>query len=99
VRERFAHRVVRAIEALLAVARERDRLQAQVVETQALRRSDELKAALLRAVSHDLPSPPTAILTAAVRFADGITSPSDGHGVGLERSEPIHAESSSHAEI
>ena len=35
-----------------------------MVETSALRRSDVLKTALLRAVSHDLRSPLTAILTA-----------------------------------
>jgi two-component system sensor histidine kinase KdpD len=58
-------RVVPALQALLAAALERDRLQSEVVETRALRRSDELKTALLRAVSHDLRSPLTAILTAA----------------------------------
>ena len=36
-------------------------LEAQVVETAALRRSDVVKTALLRAVSHDLRSPLTAI--------------------------------------
>jgi two-component system, OmpR family, sensor histidine kinase KdpD len=58
-------RLVPALEALLAAALERDRLQAEVVETAALRRSDVLKTALLRAVSHDLRSPLTAIMTAA----------------------------------
>jgi two-component system sensor histidine kinase KdpD len=58
-------RVVAALEALLAAVLERDRLQGEVVETRALRRSDELKTALLRSVSHDLRSPLTAILTAA----------------------------------
>ena len=57
-------RVVPALDALLAAALERDRLQAEVVETQALRRSDELKTALLRSVSHDLRTPLTAIITA-----------------------------------
>ena len=65
VAERVRDRVVPALEALLAVALERDRLQAEVVETHALRRSDELKTALLRTVSHDLRSPLTAIVTAA----------------------------------
>jgi two-component system sensor histidine kinase KdpD len=62
---RLQVRVVPALEALLAAALERDRLQTEVVETDALRRSDVLKTALLRAVSHDLRSPLTAILTAA----------------------------------
>ena len=49
------------------------RLEEQVVETRALRRSDVMKTALLRAVSHDLRSPLTAIRTAAagVGLADG----------------------------
>ena len=64
VRRRLEERVLPALEALLAAALERDRLQAEVVETSALRRSDELKTALLRSVSHDLRTPLTAILTA-----------------------------------
>src|SRR5204863_525772 len=42
-----------------------EELRAEVVETAALRRSDVLKTTLLRAVSHDLRSPLTAIVTAA----------------------------------
>ena len=38
---------------------------ADVVETSALRRSDVIKTALLRSVSHDLRSPLTAIMTSA----------------------------------
>jgi two-component system sensor histidine kinase KdpD len=58
-------RIAPALEALLAAALERDALQAEVVETAALRRSDVIKTALLRSVSHDLRSPLTAILTSA----------------------------------
>jgi two-component system sensor histidine kinase KdpD len=65
VLRRVQLRVAPALEALLAAALERDALQAEVVETAALRRSDVIKTALLRAVSHDLRSPLTAILTAA----------------------------------
>ena len=50
-----------SLEALLARGAGRDRLQAEVVETRALRRSDELKTALLRTISHDLRTPLTAI--------------------------------------
>ena len=64
VRERVRERVAPALEALLRAALDRDRLQAEVVETQALRRSDVIKTALLRAVSHDLRTPLTAIITA-----------------------------------
>ena len=42
----------------------RAELQAVLVETDALRRSDEMKTAVLRSVSHDLRTPVTAILTA-----------------------------------
>lgn len=69
---RLEERVVPSVEALLGAALDRDALQAEVVETQALRRSDVLKTALLRAVSHDLRSPLTAIITAG----DAIRSPS-----------------------
>jgi two-component system sensor histidine kinase KdpD len=62
---RLQERVVPQLEALLAAALERDALLADTVETRALRRSDVLKTALLRAVSHDLRTPLTAILTAA----------------------------------
>ena len=54
-----------ALEALVGAARKREELEAQVVETKALRRSDVVKTALLRSVSHDLRSPLTAITTAA----------------------------------
>jgi len=56
--------VVPALEALVAIAQRRDAMQAEAVETAALRRSDDVKTALLRAVSHDLRSPLTAIVAA-----------------------------------
>ncbi len=62
---RLQERVVPSLEALLVAALERDELLGDVVETRALRRSDVVKTALLRAVSHDLRSPLTAILAAA----------------------------------
>jgi two-component system sensor histidine kinase KdpD len=61
-----------ALEALLAVGLARDTLTREVVETRALRRSDEIKTAVLRAVSHDLRSP----LTAMVTSAEALASPS-----------------------
>jgi two-component system sensor histidine kinase KdpD len=61
---RVHSQVAPALTALVAVALHRDAAQAEAVETAALRRSDELKTALLRAVSHDLRSPLTAIVTA-----------------------------------
>jgi two-component system, OmpR family, sensor histidine kinase KdpD len=62
---RLQERVVPALEALLAAAIERDELLGNRVEAAALRRTDVLKTALLRAVSHDLRSPLTAIRAAA----------------------------------
>lgn len=62
--ERLESSIVPTLGALLAIALERDRMQAETVETAALRRSDDLKTALLRAVSHDLRSPLTAIVAA-----------------------------------
>jgi two-component system sensor histidine kinase KdpD len=62
--ERLRRRIVPTLEALIAVALRRDAIQAEAVETAALRRSDELKTALLQATSHDLRTPVTAILAA-----------------------------------
>jgi two-component system, OmpR family, sensor histidine kinase KdpD len=64
-RVRIAARVVPSLESILAAALHRAELQAEVVETAALRRSDEMKTAVLRSVSHDLRTPLTAILMAA----------------------------------
>ncbi|MGH2855837.1 MAG: sensor histidine kinase, partial [Solirubrobacteraceae bacterium] len=66
---RLQERVVPALEALLSAALERERLQGGVVETAALRQADVVKTALLRAVSHDLRSPLTAISAAAEAIA------------------------------
>jgi two-component system sensor histidine kinase KdpD len=60
---RVRERIVPALEAILTSAIERDALLDEVVETSALRRSDDLKTAILRAVSHDLRSPLTAMVT------------------------------------
>jgi len=61
---RLQERVVPALESLLSAALEREGLLGDVVETAALRRADTVKTALLRAVSHDLRSPLTAISAA-----------------------------------
>jgi two-component system sensor histidine kinase KdpD len=54
-----------ALASLLAVAIDQERLAREALEAEALRRSDALKTALLRAVSHDLRSPLMTILTSA----------------------------------
>jgi two-component system sensor histidine kinase KdpD len=60
---RLRERIVPALETLLEGAVERDILLDEAVETVALRRSDDLKTAILRAVSHDLRSPLTAMMS------------------------------------
>jgi two-component system, OmpR family, sensor histidine kinase KdpD len=57
-------RFLPALAALLAVAVDRSRLEGEALEAEALRRSDLVKTALLRAVSHDLRSPLTGVRTA-----------------------------------
>jgi two-component system, OmpR family, sensor histidine kinase KdpD len=69
VRSRLTERVVPGLEAILGVALDREAMQQDAVETRALRRSDEIKTSLLRAVSHDLRSPLTAIATAGEALA------------------------------
>jgi two-component system sensor histidine kinase KdpD len=69
---RLQERVVPALESLLRAALERESLLGGVVETAALRRADTVKTALLRAVSHDLRSPLTAISAAG----EAVGSPS-----------------------
>jgi two-component system sensor histidine kinase KdpD len=64
-RTRVQQRIVPPLASILAAALHRAELQREVVETAALRRSDEMKTAVLRSVSHDLRTPITAILTAA----------------------------------
>ncbi len=77
---RLRERVLPSLEALLGAAIARDALQREVVETKALRRSDDLKTALLRAVSHDLRSPLTGIAAAGEALASARLS-------GTEREE------------
>ncbi|MGO9885069.1 MAG: DUF4118 domain-containing protein, partial [Solirubrobacteraceae bacterium] len=62
--EQLRARVVPTLEALVAIAQRRDAMQAEAVETAALRRSDDIKTALLRAVSHDLRTPLTSVVAA-----------------------------------
>jgi two-component system sensor histidine kinase KdpD len=86
--EQLAQSVVPALTALVAAARRRESLEEQLVETRALRRSDVLKTALLRAVSHDLRSPLTAIRTAAA----GVGSPTVGQDDRTELAAVIATE-------
>jgi two-component system sensor histidine kinase KdpD len=62
-------RLLPALGSLLGVAVDRERLASEALEAEALRRTDAMKTALLRAVSHDLRSPLMAILTSASALA------------------------------
>ena len=66
-----AGRIAGNLAGLIALAEERERRLRERVQTQALSRSNELKTALLRAVSHDLRTPLQAITAAAggLRYA------------------------------
>ena len=85
---RLQERVVPALEALLSAALEREGLLGGVVETAALRRADTVKTALLRAVSHDLRSPLTAISAAG----EAVGSPSLSPGERQEMAVVIQEE-------
>jgi len=74
---RLQERIVPALEALLSAALERETLLGGVVETAALRRADTVKTALLRAVSHDLRSPLTAISAAGEAVGSPALSPEE----------------------
>jgi two-component system sensor histidine kinase KdpD len=65
VRERF----LPALASLLAVAMDREELEREALAAEELRLSDSVKTAILRAASHDLRSPLTAIRVAAESLA------------------------------
>jgi two-component system, OmpR family, sensor histidine kinase KdpD len=70
-------RVAAALGRLLDVAAERERLAERQAETEAARRADVAKTAVLHAISHDLRSPLTAITTAASALGDQDLLPDD----------------------
>jgi two-component system, OmpR family, sensor histidine kinase KdpD len=70
-------RLLPALASLLAVAVDRERLANEAFEAEALRRSDTVKTAVLRAVSHDLRSPLTAIRAAGDGLEDETLELSD----------------------
>ncbi len=85
---RLQERLVPALEALLSAALERESLLGGVVETAALRRADTIKTALLRAVSHDLRSPLTAISAAG----EAVASPTLSEDERIEMANLIQEE-------
>jgi two-component system sensor histidine kinase KdpD len=67
-----------AVAGVAALAVERERLIEATLETEGLRRSDELKTALLRGVSHEFRTPLTAIRTAAHALSERPDDPGSG---------------------
>jgi two-component system sensor histidine kinase KdpD len=77
--ERRREETAGALAELEQLARERDRMQAEAIEAEALRRSDELKTALLRSVSHDLRTPLTSIIAAGAALDSPSASAEERH--------------------
>ncbi len=86
--ERRREQADRALAELAALSRERDRMQAEMVEAEALRRSDELKTALLRSISHDLRTPLTSMIAGGAALGSATLT----EGERAELSEAIVAE-------
>ena len=61
---RLREPIVPTLSAMLGMVLERERLIGEAVQTEGLRRSEAVKTAVLRAVSHDLRSPVTAMVAA-----------------------------------
>jgi two-component system, OmpR family, sensor histidine kinase KdpD len=66
-------RVAEPIGRLIDVAVERDRVSERAADTEAARRAEVTKTAILHAISHDLRSPLTAITTAGSALALGVS--------------------------
>jgi len=79
----IARRLLPGLASLLAVAIDRERLGRQAVEAEALRRSDAIKTAILRAVTHDLRSPLTAIRAATEGLENASLDLSDADRTAL----------------
>lgn len=88
--ERRREEADRALAELEELSRERDRMQAEAVRAEAVRRSDELKTVLLRSISHDLRTPLTSIIAGGSALGSGTLTAEER----TELSEGIVAEGS-----
>lgn len=77
--ERRREETSKALSKLEVLSAERDRMQAEAIEAEAFRRSDELKTALLRAVSHDLRTPLTSIIAAGAALDSPSATAAERH--------------------
>ena len=77
--ERRREETDRVLGELRELAAERDRMEAEAIEAGALRRSDELKTALLRSVSHDLRTPLTSIIAAGAALDSPTVTEQERH--------------------
>jgi len=77
--ERERAETERVLGRLRELSAERDRMEADAIEAGALRRSDELKTALLRSVSHDLRTPLTSIIAAGTALDSPTLTESERH--------------------
>ncbi len=75
--QRLRVQIAPPLAAMVAIALRRDAIQSEAVETAALRRSNDVKTALLRAVSHDLRSPLTTIVAAGAALASASLAAED----------------------
>lgn len=86
-------RALESVAALVALAVERERFVQESSHLQALRESDALKTSLLRAVSHDLSTPLTAISLQVERLQRQLGAPASADGApasaGLDRLKPV----------
>jgi len=73
----------RTVEEMAELSREKDRMQAESIEAAALRRSDELKTALLRSVSHDLRTPLTSMIAAGAALDSSTVTPAERHELSI----------------
>lgn len=85
-------RFLPALASVVGIALDRERLAHEALETEALRRSDLLKTVLLRAVSHDLRSPLTAIRASLEALTSGELELDEGRRDALLQSALVESE-------
>jgi two-component system sensor histidine kinase KdpD len=80
---RIQQQLLPALGSLLAVAQERERLEREAFDAEALRRSDAIKTALIQTVSHDLRTPLATIEQALDGLESGVLALTDDDRAAL----------------